>query len=479
MRKFFISLLMIFSLVLLAGCIEEEALKLPDLTGKTKQEVVNIFSGLQLTLHVEDVPSNEVTDGTFLSYGEGFTVGQVVEKGNVIVVNFAYAANVLPDLTGKNRSQIFSSLQRINVIIEIQDWETTEVEPGLFVGYADNLSAGDVVADGRDIVVYVAVGLPNPGLIISKYFEGTNMSKMIEIFNTTDAAIDLADYSIRIHRYVAGQTIEIDIPLTGMLASGKTFIIGNPENDAEMRLIADMETNDLVYNGREAITLTFQNRVHSDVFGTPGQGIEYANERTFVRNSNVTQASSVFNLTEWGIYAADNYTMFGTHPTPYPESFILEEQYKLLDYFTQSGGVVEVTLNRTIDGDTAWFNPHFLGDDRIRFVGIDTLELGTGGPLAWEAKDYVDDLLQNATKIYIQNDPTTGSQDSYGRYLGLVWADDILVNYMVVKLGYSQNNYSDPFQRLVFNGVSLHQWFINAETYAKDNHLGVHHPSRQ
>jgi endonuclease YncB( thermonuclease family) len=44
---------------------------------------------------------------------------------------------------------------------------------------------------------------------------------------------------------------------------------------------------------------------------------------------------------------------------------------------------------------------------------------------------------------------------------------------MVVKMGYSQNNYSDEDQQLVFNGISLDQWFQNAERYAKENNLGM------
>ena len=81
--------------------------------------------------------------------------------------------------------------------------------------------------------------------------------------------------------------------------------------------------------------------------------------------------------------------------------------------------------------------------------------------------------LENATHVYIQHDPVSGIRDTYERHLGLVWADDILVNYMVVKMGYSQNNYADETQALVFNGISLDQWFKNAESYAKANNLGM------
>ena len=187
---------------------------------------------------------------------------------------------------------------------------------------------------------------------------------------------------------------------------------------------------------------------------------------------SVVEGNTTFNIADWGIYAVDNFTMFGTHPVAYPETFTLEAEYLLLDYFTQAGGVVEVEFIYNNDGDTAYFTPGFEGNDRVRFIGIDTLETGSG-TLAADAQQYVESLLENATTVYIQHDPTSGIRETYGRHLGLVWADGVLVNYMVVKMGYSQNNYSDEDQQLVFNGISLDQWFQNAESYAKANNLGM------
>jgi len=466
----FVAILTVFTI---AACQEDEALKLPDLTGKTKQEVVNIFSGLGLTLLVEDVINVEVPEGQFVSYAEGFEADQVVEPGTQVTVNFAVFANILPDLSGRTQSQIYSSFSKFpTLIVEIQTIETNDVEPGKFVQYADDLEAGDVVNDNRTILVYIATELPESGLIISKYFEGSNDSKIVELYNNTDDLVDLSNFSLTIFNKVAGQTVTSSIPLTGELAAKTTFIIANPQSSAEMLLLADMESAELVYTGRQAIALTHKNGKHTDVFGDPTSGLLFANERTFVRHTFVDEANPTFDIKQWGIYALDNYEMFGTHPVSYPESFVLEEVYKLLDYYTEPGGIVEVEFIWNNDGDTAYFTPGFEGGDRVRFVGIDTAETGSG-TLATQATNYVASLLSNATKVYIQRDPVSGLRETYGRHLGLVWADDVLVNYMVVKMGYSQNNYSDLEQNLIFNGVSLDQWFKNAEEYAKDNNLGM------
>ena len=67
--------------------------------------------------------------------------------------------------------------------------------------------------------------------------------------------------------------------------------------------------------------------------------------------------------------------------------------YKALDYYTEAGGVVEVEFIFNNDGDTAYFTPGFEDNDRVRFIGIDTLETGSGD-LATNARLYVKGLLR-------------------------------------------------------------------------------------
>ncbi|MDV7401035.1 thermonuclease family protein, partial [Arthrospira platensis SPKY1] len=97
---------------------------------------------------------------------------------------------------------------------------------------------------------------------------------------------------------------------------------------------------------------------------------------------------------------------------------------------------------------------HFLGSDRVRFVGINTPEMTpTPEPWAVQATQHLRNILENAEVIYIMHDPQTGINDTYGRKLGLVWADGILVNLEMVRMGFSASTYDDPDQRLVFNGI--------------------------
>ena len=119
---------------------------------------------------------------------------------------------------------------------------------------------------------------------------------MIELYNTTDAAIDLSNFTVTVYRRVATDTLTRTVELSGSLAAGETFIIANPESKAEILALADMTSAELVFGGREAIALTYYNGVDTDVFGTIGSGLLYANERTFVRHTFIEEGNKYIQL---------------------------------------------------------------------------------------------------------------------------------------------------------------------------------------
>lgn len=90
-----------------------------------------------------------------------------------------------------------------------------------------------------------------------------------------------------------------------------------------------------------------------------------------------------------------------------------------------------ITLSNCIDGDTARFET--IG--KVRFLYIDTPELQpTPEPLAIEAAEFTCALLMKASSIYIEYDGRR--EDDYGRVLGWIWVDDVLLQEAIVKAGY-------------------------------------------
>lgn len=137
--------------------------------------------------------------------------------------------------------------------------------------------------------------------------------------------------------------------------------------------------------------------------------------------------------------------------------------YKLemdFDYHGKSfleDGIGEVELVSISDGDTATFkDPNSSTPNktfRVRFLGIDTPE--THGPVTdnysgqdpWglEASNYTKNRLNNAKTIVLEGEygisgtHTKPTVETYGRYLGFVWVDGILLNLEIIEQGYSNS----------------------------------------
>lgn len=97
----------------------------------------------------------------------------------------------------------------------------------------------------------------------------------------------------------------------------------------------------------------------------------------------------------------------------------------------QTGSKTVVTLDRCVDGDTAWFYP--IG--KARFLYIDTPEIYPQmQPFGQQAADYTCDALSDAKVIQIEYDGRR--EDDYGRQLVWVWVDGKLLQEELARLGF-------------------------------------------
>ena len=100
-----------------------------------------------------------------------------------------------------------------------------------------------------------------------------------------------------------------------------------------------------------------------------------------------------------------------------------------------------VTLNKCVDGDTAWFN---LNNENIkaRFLAIDTPESTNKiEPFGKEASEFTCNLLKNAEKIEIEYDDNSDKFDKYDRHLVWVFVDNELLQNLIVKEGFAEVKY--------------------------------------
>ena len=132
----------------------------------------------------------------------------------------------------------------------------------------------------------------------------------------------------------------------------------------------------------------------------------------------------------------------------------LEKDYKGKSFVRD--GIGEVTLNRAVDGDTAYFTDIITGDYiKLRFLGIDTPE-STREKEAWgkAASKFTRDKLNAADTIVLEAQGER--QDCYERYLGFVWVDGVLLNLEIVENCYAPAMINDGPYADYFNDAMMH-----------------------
>ena len=127
---------------------------------------------------------------------------------------------------------------------------------------------------------------------------------------------------------------------------------------------------------------------------------------------------------------------------------------------------LEVSLDKCVDGDTAWF---ILNNENIktRFLAIDTPEsTNKNEPFGKEASDYVCNLLKNADKIEIEYDPNSDKLDKYDRHLVWVFIDNELLQDKIIKKGLGEVAY-------LYDDYQYTDILKTSELIAKANKIGI------
>ena len=185
-------------------------------------------------------------------------------------------------------------------------------------------------------------------LFFSEYVEGSSNNKAVEIYNPTDAPIDLSSYSIE--RYSNGSdAVSDEMNLSGTINVGETWIITNSDTNStnefgyimvELYNMADqwapVYPSPLYMNGNDAMTLS-KNGSIIDIIGKIGEdpgdawtddatagftdangGAWWTKNHTLVRKasvkSGVTTSPILFNpAAEWDSLSINTWTNLGTH----------------------------------------------------------------------------------------------------------------------------------------------------------------------
>ena len=175
------------------------------------------------------------------------------------------------------------------------------------------------------------------GLFFSEYVEGSSNNKALEIYNSTDAAIDLAAAGYVVQMYFNGSTTPgLTISLTGTVANGDVFVLAQSSANATILAQADQTNGAGWFNGDDAIVLRQGGASGTiiDVIGQVGvdpgtewgSGLTSTADNTLRRKSSVTTGDTIGNNAfdpsiEWDGFATDTFDDLGRYtrsdnPTP-------------------------------------------------------------------------------------------------------------------------------------------------------------------
>ena len=132
-------------------------------------------------------------------------------------------------------------------------------------------------------------------LFISEVVEGSTNNKALEIFNDTDAPIDLAAQGYNVQMFFNGSaTAGLTINLAGTLADDDVFVLAHASADPAILAVADQTNGAGWFNGDDAVVL----RKGTDVIDVVGQigfdpGTEWGTGLTSTADNTLRRKATV------------------------------------------------------------------------------------------------------------------------------------------------------------------------------------------
>ena len=131
-------------------------------------------------------------------------------------------------------------------------------------------------------------------LFISEYIEGSSNNKCIEIYNPTDAAVDLSSYQLAFYFNGNNSPSNPQIQLVGSLASGDVYVVCDNNSASQFLAQADLTPTRSFFNGDDAIALT-KDGENIDVIGVIGNdpGSQWGSGLASTQNNTIRRKISI------------------------------------------------------------------------------------------------------------------------------------------------------------------------------------------
>ena len=304
-------------------------------------------SGNIVVAPTDDLTSLLIFSAYDISYSDSLEVGDILTEVTVVIWDYYYSASrviitAYPDLTEAEQLDAAAAVLDIptatvdNIVLPLLDadyagltivWASTNetvistlgVVTQPLEGASDvtvTLTATLSLGTATDKVVtfdvlVAAVTPPEPDLFFSEVVEGSSYNKALEIYNPTDATIDLSLYTIlENHGSYTNTTV-----LSGTLAAGEVYVLCHASATTDIMNNCDISTEDVPnFNGNDTLQLVKGGVVIDQFFAeTLAGGSDFAKDITYVRNPDVNIGVTVFDANEWTTYAVDEFSYLGSH----------------------------------------------------------------------------------------------------------------------------------------------------------------------
>jgi subtilisin-like proprotein convertase family protein len=177
-------------------------------------------------------------------------------------------------------------------------------------------SVGCATKSATDFTVIGQTGTCGNGatateLLISEIYDATSGDyHIVEIFNGTASTVTLTGvYTVRVIAYGNIGSNTIDIPLTGSMAPGATFLLRLGVSSGACIVTANQTNSNGGFNGNDEVILR-KNGATIDFTENPNQGAGFSQ----LRKANVTGPSTSYNPSQWDITSVESCSDLGTSP---------------------------------------------------------------------------------------------------------------------------------------------------------------------
>ncbi|HEV3485127.1 MAG TPA: lamin tail domain-containing protein, partial [Vicinamibacterales bacterium] len=164
------------------------------------------------------------------------------------------------------------------------------------------------------------------GVFISEYIEGSSNNKAIEIFNGTNAPLNMSNYQIRMY-FNGSPNAGLTITLAGTVTPGDVYVLAHSQSDPAIQAQANQFNGAGWFNGDDAVSLFHvPTQSHIDVVGQIGfdpgtewgTGVVSTADNTIRRKASITtgdpNGADVFNpALEWDGFANNTFSDLGQH----------------------------------------------------------------------------------------------------------------------------------------------------------------------